>query len=83
MRNHLSERPFSKIVNKLALTDDVYEDVGLLGAGGEQLEGGELAGVKVPHRLPHELALLRRALVARQLRRGDSVRGSKHMLAII
>ena len=46
------------------LTDDIYVHVSLLGTGGEQLEGGGLAGVEVPHRLPHELALLRRALVA-------------------
>ena len=49
------------------LTDDIYVHVSLLGAGGEQLEGGGLAGVEMPHRLPHELALLRRALVAENI----------------
>ena len=49
------------------LTDDIHVHVALLGAGGEQLEGGGLAGVEVPHRLPHELALLRRALVAENI----------------
>ena len=49
------------------LTDDIDVHVALLGAGGEQLEGGGLACVEVPHRLPHELALLRRALVAENI----------------
>ena len=49
------------------LTDDIHVHVALLGAGGEQLEGCGLAGVEMPHRLPHELALLRRALVAENI----------------
>ena len=49
------------------LTDDIDVHVALLGSGSEQLEGGGLACVEMPHRLPHELALLRRALVAENI----------------